>query len=355
MMFQNIPILRAAGSCGIQYDQNTVGAEVRAQCPFCNDSKKRLYLNTEMDVFHCQHCKKSGNSITLYAEINGVSNAVAYRELVEQAACDCPPLPFSQKDLHRKKSENVIKPLEERSRIYSDMLQMLELLPKHRLNLQNRGLSDEALEANLYRSVPKKYGKLYSKVMYELSCKYDLSGVPGFYRKNGQWHMVTPEGFFIPVRDAQGRIQGLQVRLDDSRKQKYKWFSSNGYPDGTKCAAFLHVVNWKTGAKPFITEGALKADTACSLMEQDACFIALPGVGSTKGLEQLMRGLDISEAAEAFDMDKETNPAVELSVQKFYRLMEEIGVNVQPLRWNPMYKGIDDMLLAGKESEGLAA
>jgi hypothetical protein len=35
--------------------------------------------------------------------------------------------------------------------------------------------------------------------------------------------------------------------------------------------------------------------------------------------------------------------------------MEEIGVNVQPLRWNPIYKGIDDMLLAGKESEGLAA
>ena len=69
MMFQNIPILRAAGSCGIQYDQNTVGAEVRAQCPFCNDSKKRLYLNTEMDVFHCQHCKKSGNSITLYADL----------------------------------------------------------------------------------------------------------------------------------------------------------------------------------------------------------------------------------------------------------------------------------------------
>ena len=29
-----------------------------------------------------------------------------------------------------------------------------------------------------------------------------------------------------------------------------------------------------------------------------------------------MRGLDISEVAEAFDMDKETNPAVELSVQR---------------------------------------
>ena len=54
-------------------------------------------------------------------------------------------------------------------------------------------------------------------------------------------------------------------------------------------------------------------------------------------------------------MDKETNPEVGLSVQRFYRLMEEIGVNVQPMRWNPLYKGIDDMLLARKESERLAA
>ena len=351
MAYVNIPILQAAAACGIPHERNAGGAEIRAKYPFCQDSQPRLYLNTAKNVFHCQRCKKSGNSITLYAERNGISNAAAYRELAEAVNFDRPPLPL----FNRNEPETLMKPLEERSRIYSDFLQMLELTPKHRLNLQNRGLSDEAIKANLYRSVPKKYGKLYSKVMYELSCKYDLSGVPGFYRKNGQWHMVTPEGFFIPVRDAQGRIQGLQVRLDDSGKQKYKWFSSNGYPDGTKCAAFLHVVNWKTGAKPFITEGALKADTACSLMEQDACFIALPGVGSTKGLEQLMRGLDISEAAEAFDMDKETNPAVELSVQRFYRLMEEIGVNVQPLRWNPMYKGIDDMLLAGKESEGLAA
>ena len=84
-------------------------------------------------------------------------------------------------------------------------------------------------------------------------------------------------------------------------------------------------------------------------------MIALPGVGSTKGLEKLMRGLGISEIIEAFDMDQEANPAVGLSVQRFYRLMEEIGVNVQPMRWNPLYKGIDDMLLARKESERLAA
>lgn len=355
MVFQNIPILRAAGSCGIQYDRNVSGAEVRAQCPFCNDSRKRLYLNTERDVFHCHRCKKSGNSITLYAEINGISNAAAYRELAEQAACDCPPLPFSQKDLCRKKSENIIKPLAERSQIYSDMLQMLELSPKHRLNLQNRGLDMSAIKRNGYRSVPKKYGRLYSKTMYLLSEKHDLSGVPGFYRKSGQWHMAAMDGFFIPVRDAEGRVQGLQIRLDNGETQKYKWFSSNGCPEGTKCSAFLHVVNWKPEAKTFITEGALKADTAYSLMGEDVCLIALPGVGSMKGLDSLLRKLNISEITEAFDMDKETNPAVQMSVQRFYGLMEETGVAVRPLKWNPAYKGIDDRLLAGKRQEGLAA
>lgn len=341
--------LPLAAACGIPYERDAAGAEVRAKCPFCHDSRPRLYLNTDKNVFHCQWCKKSGNSITLYAERHGISNAAAYRELAVDF--DCPPLPL----YNRMEPEAVMKPLEERSRIYEDFLRMLELAPKHRLGLRNRGLDDEAIEMNLYRSVPKKYGKLYSKVMYALSGRYDLSGVPGFYRKNSQWHMATSEGFFIPVRDAQGRIQGLQVRLDNGRKQEYKWFSSNGFPDGTKCAAFLHVVNWKPGIETYVTEGALKADVAYALMEQNACIIALPGVGSTKGLEQLIRRLGISEVAEAFDMDKETNPAVRHSVQRFYGLMEEIGISVLPLRWDSAYKGIDDMLLAGKGRKSIAA
>ena len=54
-------------------------------------------------------------------------------------------------------------------------------------------------------------------------------------------------------------------------------------------------------------------------------------------------------------MDKDTNPAVQMSVQRFYELMKETGVAVRSLKWNPAYKGIDDRLLAGKRQEGLAA
>lgn len=42
----------------------------------------------------------------------------------------------------------------------------------------------------------------------------------------------------------------------------------------------------------------------------------------------------------------ESNLTAGLSVQRFYGLMKEIGVNVRALKWNPVYKGIGDMLLA---------
>lgn len=347
-MLWEIPILQAAAHCAISCEPGAVGAERRAKCPFCGDDQPRLYLNIEKNVFHCQHCKKSGNSITLYAAYKDISNAAAYRELAEQTLCDCLPLP-----IRLPRQEPTLKPLEERSLIYEDFLRLLELTPQHRSNLQCRGLDADTIADKLYRSVPKKYGRVYSRAMYLLAKHHDLSGVPGFYRKNGQWHMAAGEGFFIPVRDAGGSIQGLQLRLDDGKKQKYRWFSGNGCPDGTKCPAFLHVVNWQADAEVYITEGTLKADVAQSLMGQDACFIALPGVGARKGLDKLLRELGISKLTEAFDRDQESNPTVALAVQRFYRLMADNGVAVSALRWNPRYKGIDDMLLA--ERDRLAA
>ena len=90
-------------------------------------------------------------------------------------------------------------------------------------------------------------------------------------------------------------------------------------------------------------------------MGQDACFVALPGVGATKGLEELLRELGVSAVSEAFDMDKEMNPTVRQSVQRFNALMEKLGIAVRPLKWNPRYKGIDDFALAEKGGHRRAA
>ena len=45
--------------------------------------------------------------------------------------------------------------LEQRHAVYSDMLAHLTLLPKHGENLLERGLSEERIRRNEYRSMPE--------------------------------------------------------------------------------------------------------------------------------------------------------------------------------------------------------
>ncbi len=37
----------------------------------------------------------------------------------------------------------------------------------------------------------------------------------GLYTKNKVWTLAGPKGFLIPVRDKDGLIQGIKIRLDD--------------------------------------------------------------------------------------------------------------------------------------------
>ena len=58
-----------------------------------------------------------------------------------------------------------------------------------------------------------------------------LEGVPGFYEEeSGEWSIhftAKSSGFLVPVRNIEGFIVGMQIRLDhpyDGRK--YMWLSS---------------------------------------------------------------------------------------------------------------------------------
>lgn len=68
------------------------------------------------------------------------------------------------------------------------MLSLLELEPRHYENLRTRGLSDEMIRGNMYRSIPTN-GKFRRWVTDQLAEQYDLSGIPGFYTGDfrGRW------------------------------------------------------------------------------------------------------------------------------------------------------------------------
>ena len=111
--------------------------------------------------------------------------------------------------------------------VSNSMLSFLTLSDKHRENLLERGLSDERIERNGYRSMPEtpQARRLLAKLV---GSSHDLLGIPGFYTRDAQWTVAGPNGFLIPVRNQDGLIQGLKIRLDDADKpgRKYRWLSS---------------------------------------------------------------------------------------------------------------------------------
>ncbi len=345
MEYLTIPIVESARRCGISVGR-TDRAEVEVKCPFCGDHKRHMSLNTRKNVFRCNRCGESGNSVTLYAKIMNLDTKSAYRELSNSFVTRIPVLrgnaaPAAHCD---------IKPLPERHNVYYDMLDMLRLSGKHRQNLLNRGLSHSAINKNMYRSMPERNSKAYGGLAYWLSQRHDLQGVPGFYYKGGSWRFVHKDGLLIPALDKDGYIQGLQIRLDDESNRKYRWFSSNHYDYGAKARPWIHVAGKDGSKKAYITEGALKADAA-SFFTDSGCFVALSGVNCIDGLTGVLAEMGITEVIEAFDMDKTTNANVAKALAAMKRELISAGFGFRSMTWNPQYKGIDDYLLAMRQNQ----
>ena len=346
--YSKIPIVDAARRCGIVLDTRTLRRdEVEASCPFCGDhgpGKYHLSLNTVTDQYRCNLCGVSGNSVSLYARVHNMSNKEAYLELAKNGKVypmPSQPVPQTQ--------ERKPRALEERHAVYSEMLSFLSLSGEHRENLLERGLSEERIEQNGYRSMPETPAqrRLLAKLV---GSSYELLGIPGFYTRDGQWTLAGPNGFLIPVRDKDGLIQGLKIRLDeaDQPNRKYRWLSSRGrsMSSGTRSYSWIHVTGDRTRKRAFLTEGPLKGDVA-SFLANDALFICTGGVNAIKGLREAIQALGVCEIVEAMDMDQMTNPQVRGAILAMRREVQKIpGIRYSKYSWNPAYKGVDDYFLS---------
>lgn len=242
--------------------------------------------------------------------------------------------------------------------VYSFMLsECLTLTPEHKEQLRTeRGVLDTSIEANLYRSVPTHTRMLV--ICSELAQRFDLTGVPGFFRgEDERWRMAFwHSGIFIPVRDVQSRIVACQIRCDagDSR---YLWFSSNGFPVGTSSGAPIHF------AKPdyarcrgfaVITEGALKADIIAQYLQ--CAVIGLAGVScfnaDTIGQQIQETMPELRNVVVAFDADWREKKPVEDAMFRLIDALQGADFDVKVRVWDGnLGKGFDDYLRYAERSE----
>ena len=344
--YRRIPILEAARMAGIQInEQSILRTEVEAYCPFCNGSRNHLYLNTERDQWYCQKCRTGGNSVTLYAKVRGINNAQAYQELISgtNIVSYCP---------RANPEPSYLAPLEIRHAVYYDLIAMLELSREHRDSFRARGLSDERIAANGYRTLPNSPSVIL-QICRRLEDIYDLRGVPGFYRSNGEvhWKMHYCPGILVPYCDVNGYIQGMQIRKDHIGKSgKYCWFSTNPeykdaegrqiYPNGTKTKSWIHVTGNISSSTAYITEGAIKGDVA-SYFFHDALFFCTAGAGSVSQLKQVISQLGPKRIYGCYDMDQLVNGPSE-ALRRMEDVVKETGIPYQNKKWDPTFNGIDN-------------
>lgn len=349
----DIPIIDTARRCGVRINERTLGrTEAEAACPFCGDRPKRFHLNinTFKDQYHCKLCGASGNSVSLYARLQGISYPEAARELLSGGNV----YQFPQTPQLEHAPEQALKPLAQRHDVYYEMLNHLTLSDSHINDLRERGLSDGRIAQNMYKTLPDG-GPARRFLAGMLTRFHDLRGVPGFYTdKDGCWSITGKGGLLIPVCGKDGYIQGVQVRLDDKEMddetggsgRRYRWISSRYKDNGTKSEAWIHVTGDISSKVAYLTEGPLKGDVA-SYLSGDALFICVAGINSTNGLKDTINSLGVTELTLALDMDRFTNKQVREGYERISEAVAKIkGVRVRPLDWDARYKGIDDYYLA---------
>ena len=309
-------------------------------CPCCDDKPKGRHLNINLrkDVFRCPRCGFSGGVLDLYAFYAKIPREKVLEELLDrkgQTLYPRQPLPEVE--------ENPLTGVEERHATYTALLQSLTLASDHRENLLSRGLSPEEIHRLGYKTTPVLGFSSLAKRLREKGLY--LAGVPGFYKNQSQWTLKIPgRGILIPVRDVQGQIQGLQVRLDNVEKRKFRWLSSNGLEEGCGAKTWVHLAG-EPRPLVLLTEGPMKADVIHFLTGQTV--LAVAGVNSLSQLKPALEKLQaagMEQIMTAFDMDYLVNPHVQNGQENLTHLLEECGIAYGTYLWDPRYKGLDDYI-----------
>jgi len=232
---------------------------------------------------------------------------------------------------------------------YGALLTALQLSKRERVNLQRRGFTDDDILRLSYKTLPMNGRRA---IIQRLTAKgIKLIGVPGFWLELGKTRLSGPAGILIPVRDTKSRIVGLQIRCHSTDNgSRYRWLSSRNYFAGCSPGAPVHVARpVSTSREVWITEGPLKADIAA--LKLGRSVLAVAGVGNWPGVIPIIRELAPSRVIIAFDMDKLSNPVVNLHKDALITCLIRRGIRTFEADWDTHFKGLDDLLTGGQSCQ----
>lgn len=245
--------------------------------------------------------------------------------------------------------------------VYRALSDKVPLSTKHRGQLHKRSLGDEQISRGWYSSWTRENAARYmtEAVAAALSAAeengIDILTVPGFSKKNNRVVFRAGYGLLIPVRDVDGNIITLKVRLDKPTKRRGKYVSvSSRQYDGPSPGSNVHipVFELERHETARITEGELKGDVTTALT--GTLTVSVPGVQQFSLVLPVLEHLSVKRVYVAFDADWRTNRTVAESLFHLIERLERCGYEVVVETWSPTDgKGIDDVLVNGKRPRKL--
>lgn len=343
-------------------------------CPYCDDKSKHLNFNLKKNQFRCNRCGAFGNTLQFYQYMAGLNNCKeAYWDIMHRLNLEnMEPIVIKKRsekvEIENKKTTTV--PLLDsvsRHETYQAILNYLSLEDSHVSNLENRGLSRMEILNLGYKSFP---GSLDGIMNHLYDDGVSFVGVPGFYEYYGKIKFIREKkGILVPVRNFNGYIEGLQLRIDEDEREveengkltnKYKWISSSKLLKGCGISAIHYACEFKWNKKEeefypvcgedktfYLTEGPMKADIAHFLSDYTLPFLAVAGVNNLNKLPAELNNLKqigVKKIVLMYDMDYKNKETVQKGLKKTKEIIKESGMELVCAEWDERFKGIDDYL-----------
>ena len=307
-------------------------------CPFHDDhTPNNFKIRPKSNSFLCFACNTRGNGIQFVQFYDNISWKEAVVKIAKELSIitnieedellstssrsyDADKITKPMTNLPIKKEDNIeasitkLTSIDIIDKVYQVFSQGYSLMGEPKLSEEHAGeinakrnLDTPEMEEDGYFTFPNidfldTFLNELEKQNIPLEC---LKGVPGFYYSKPKQHwsftvLKGTSGVGIPIKNIEGKIIGIQIRLDkiSESKKRYQWFSSsfaggdgstgakNIY--GTSSGAPVAVVRPKQlkNATIFVTEGFFKAR---AIAKQWQCIaLSVQGVNNWKEIPDII-------------------------------------------------------------------
>lgn len=323
------------------------------RCPICGHKDNCSGARDESGEVNLIYCRRpSENRTGLVGKPGRDGGATFILNPRERCVAVSVPRPYPDQTQTRPrpKSETPRASVEHIDAVYATLFQgHLTLREGHEAKMLLRRFTRAELTRLGWRSAPHPDE---SDAIAESLSKYDLRGVPGFYRQAGRWKLrdLGP-GIYIPVRDARRRIRGIQIRRDEG-EPRYIWLSTppDRFDGGASSGAPVHVCRperIRATGEALITEGALKSAVISFFLDCGVIGVAGVSTFAEDFGEQLKADFPgLRHVRIAYDNDWRQKREVRKALFRLQSTLRRAGLRWSVRKFPDAFKGYDDYLAA---------